>query len=250
MTYDAYFPGVLTIFIYYIILIILSILISILMFKKYFERKTKATFYMSLVYTMGTIALFIISIGLYEVILTGYFKEIYRLSLPLGFTFLNIASMIILIIAGDVTESQIYKKVKIPIIILGVLIIVLLFLPTNWWGTPQVDYEGKLSTRLIVTAFLALYNVLIYIFMARIYYLASHRTIDPVARFGFRLLDYSMICMVIFLLLYTIDTILIALGDKGYSIFIYIAWFFVISFYVLSYLSLVMPHWVEKRIKK
>jgi len=36
----------------------------------------------------------------------------------------------------------------------------------------------------------------------------------------------------------------------GYSEFVYVAWIFAIIFYILSYLSLVMPKWLVKRIER
>jgi len=47
------------------------------------------------------------------------------------------------------------------------------------------------------------------------------------------------------------DNLLIVLyRHPGYSEFIYVAWIFAILFLILTYLSLVMPEWLVKRIKK
>ena len=90
-----------------------------------------------------------------------------------------------------------------------------------------------------------------YILIGNIYHKAKKKTKDPVAHFGFILLFYSMISMIIFLIFVVLDTIMITFTDHpGYTIFMYFAWIFVISFFVLNYFSLVMPNWLEKRIKK
>ena len=251
MSYSPYVPEVFPIFIYYIILIILSTIVSIMMIKKYFDRKTKATLYMSFIYVTGTIILFIITFGLAEAIITSYFKEFYRLSLPIGYALLCGTGMFLLIFAGEVTERSKFNISTIVLIIIGIIVIILLFLPTNWWGVPRAEYEGKLNTRFLVTIILVFYNAFIYIFMARIYFRAKHKTDDPVANFGFKLLYYSMICPIIFLIFVVLDTLFITFfSHPGYTLFMYIAWFFLMAFFVLSYLALIMPKWVEKRIKK
>lgn len=251
MSYSPYVQEVFPIFVYYIILIILSIIVTSMMVKKYLDRRTKATLYMSIIYITSTIVLFIITIGLAEAIITSYFKEIYRLSLPLGYTLLCFEGMFLLIFLGEMTDSSKTKKFTIPLIIIGIFVIILLFLPTNWWGVPRDDYEGKLNTRLIVTLLLVSYNILIYLIMARIYYQVMHKTKDPVAIFGFKLLLYSMICPIIFLVFVVLDTIFITFfNHPGYTIFMYFAWLFLMAFFILSYLALIMPKWVENRIKK
>jgi hypothetical protein len=74
---------------------------------------------------------------------------------------------------------------------------------------------------------------------------------DKVAHLGLKLLFYSMISIVGYFLMFIFDTVLIVTDlHPGYSPFIYFAWVFAMSFYILSYLSLVMPDWLVKRIKK
>lgn len=249
MTYTPYSPDVFPIFIYYIILIVLSVIVTIMMFRKYIERKTKATLYMSLAYLASTIALIMVTIGLAEAIITLFFKEIYRFTFPFGYALLTGAGMFLLFCAREVTESSKFKYSSIVLILIGFIVIILLFLPTNWWGVPQKDYQDELNTRLVVTIILVLYNLIIYGVMARMYYRAKRKTSDPVASFGFKLLFYSMICPMIFLLFVIIDTAFIIFANHpGYTIFMYIAWFFLMAFFLLSYLALIMPKWVKKRI--
>ena len=54
----------------------------------------------------------------------------------------------------------------IPIIIAGVVVVILLFLPWNWWGIPPEDYVGLLNIRLYSTLSLVLYSYVIYILIA------------------------------------------------------------------------------------
>jgi len=77
------------------------------------------------------------------------------------------------------------------------------------------------------------------------------KTDDKKTSLGLNLLFYAMISMIFFFLMFIGDTLMILLfKHPGYSEFVYIAWIFAIMFYVLSYLSLVMPKWLVKRIER
>ncbi|TFF87532.1 MAG: hypothetical protein EU550_03065, partial [Promethearchaeota archaeon] len=58
---------------------------TINMIRKWRERDVKPPLYLTIVFTLLTIALIGLTIGLGEVVLKGYFKEIYRFSLPFGY---------------------------------------------------------------------------------------------------------------------------------------------------------------------
>ena len=74
---------------------------------------------------------------------------------------------------------------------------------------------------------------------------------DKIVSTGLNLLFYSMISMILFFLMFIGDTLMISIFDHpGYSEFVYVAWMFAIVFYVLSYLSLVMPKWLVNRINR
>jgi hypothetical protein len=75
-------------------------------------------------------------------------------------------------------------------------------------------------------------------------------TDDKIARTGLSLLFYAMLCMIFFFLMFIGDTVVITITDHpGYTEFVYVAWLFGIAFFILTYLSLVMPNWLVKRIK-
>ena len=143
------------------------------------------------------------------------------------------------------------KKFFIPIIILGTIIFVMLFLPWNWWGTPREDYEGLLNIRLLSTACLVLYSYFVYILIGRTSLKVARSTEDPKARLGFMFLFYATISMMLFFLMFIGDTMMISLfSHPGYSEFVYVAWIFAILFYIFCYISLIMPKWILKRIEK
>ena len=79
MTYTPFELRVLPIFIYYIFVSIFAVVVSIKMFKKWRERKVPPPLYLTLVFSFLTTALIVLSIGLAEAVITGFYKEIYRI---------------------------------------------------------------------------------------------------------------------------------------------------------------------------
>jgi len=249
MTYTPFNENILPIFFYYLGLIVFSIVMTVLMIKKWRERKVNPPLYLSIVFILLTVALIALTIGLGEVIFSGFFREIYRFSLPFAYNMMLIADIFLFIFAKVITGKG--KKALVPLIIFGVVITVVLFLPWNWWGVPPVDYVGQLNIRLYTTLSVILYSYIVYIFIAGFCRKARKQTEDAKAKAGLSLLFLSMISMIAFFLMFVFDTLLITLTDHpGYSEFVYIAWIFAVLFFIFSYLSLVMPKWLVERIEK
>jgi hypothetical protein len=127
----------------------------------------------------------------------------------------------------------------------------MLFLPWNWWGYPREEYEGKLHIRLYTNIAFITFAYGIYIMIAYICYSIRSKSEDKVTRLGLNLLFYSMISMILFFVMILADNILIVVyKHPGYSEFQFFSWIFAFFFIVLSYLSLLMPEWLIKRIMK
>ena len=98
---------------------------------------------------------------------------------------------------------------------------------------------------------LVAFSYTIYIMIARVFMLIMPEAKTPVAKVGLKLMFISMILMIVFFLMFIIDTALIvAIHSGGYSIFVYFAWIFAIAFYICMYLSVAMPAWFVKRITR
>lgn len=249
MTYTPFNNNILPIFFYYIGLIVFSILMTVLMIRKWRERKVNAPLYLSIVFALFTVALIALTIGLGEAVITRFFKEIYRISLPVAYSTIIIADIFLFIFAKVIINKG--KRAIVPLIIFGVIITVILFLPWNWWGVPPEDYVGQLNIRLYSTLSVILYSYIVYIFIAIFCIKARKQAEDAKTKLGLRLLFLSMISMITFFLMLVFDTLLITLTDHpGYSEFVYIAWIFAILFFIFIYLSLVMPKWLVDRIEK
>ncbi|MFX1406448.1 MAG: hypothetical protein ACFFC9_15765 [Promethearchaeota archaeon] len=249
MTYTPFDIRVLPIFPYYIILSIFGILLTIKMYFKWRERKVSPPLYLSIVFSFFTLALIMLAVGLAEAIITNFYKEIYRFSLPFAYAMVIFADIFFYKFVSQITNKG--EKLFIPLILIGGIVLILLFLPWNWWGIPPEDYEGLLNIRLYSTLSLVLYSYFIYIVIAITSRRAMKATKDKISKTGLNLLFYAMISMILFFLMFIGDTLMITLLDHpGYSVFVYIAWIFAIIFYILTYLSLVMPKWLVKMIEK
>ncbi|MCJ7649238.1 MAG: hypothetical protein MUP85_11545 [Candidatus Lokiarchaeota archaeon] len=248
MAYTPFELRVMPLFFYYIALSILGIVMTLKMYYKWRERKVNPPLYLSIVFLFLTAALIMLTIGLAEAVITGYYMEVYRFSLPFSYGMVIIADIFLFKFVIELLDKG--KKVFIPLIILGLIIFIMLFLPWNWWGIPPEDYAGELNIRLYSTISLVLYSYVVYILIARTSLKAAKATQDATTKLGLKHLFYAMISMILFFLMFIGDTLMILFGHPGYSEFVYIAWIFAILFYIFAYISLVMPKWVLKRIGK
>ena len=247
MTYSRFEVRVLPIFIYYIILSIFGIYITLKLIQKYQQRKEKPLLHLACVFISFLFAVIVLAIGLAEAAITGYYKEVYRASLPLAYSLIIVGNVLLFYFATNITNSR--KKAFIPMVLIGIVLIIIIFLPWNWWGVPSEDYEGKLNIRLYTNIGIIAFSYTIYIMIISICQKAKNATEDKIAKAGFSLLSYSMISMLMFFVMILGDNFMIVLyNHPGYSEFIYIAWLFAILMLIFSYLSLVMPDWLKKRV--
>ncbi|MHA1805257.1 MAG: hypothetical protein ACTSU4_12145 [Promethearchaeota archaeon] len=248
MNYEPIQPRIFPIFIYYIFLSGFGVFMLIQMYLKYKKRKVRSPLYLMLVFIFFTLALIILTIGLAEAAITGYFMEFYRISLPLAYSMVIIADLMLFIFASHMMEKG--KKLLPFLVLMGTIILISLFLPWNWWGVPAEAHAGELNIRLYTTGSLVLYSCAIYIYIAFICHQVGGMTENNITKIGLKLMKYSMGCLILLFACITGDNLLIVLFDHpGYSFFLYIGWAFAVAFIILIYFSLIMPKWLIKRIK-
>ncbi len=249
MTYQPFEVRVLPLLFYYIGLAIFSIVVTVKMALKWKARKVQPPLLMAIVFGVFTAALSMLTAGLADSAANWAYMELYRFSLPFGYSMIVIADIVLYKFAIVITGRG--KKAFNMIIILGIVLAVVLFLPWNWWGVPAGDVGDQVNIRLYSTLGLIGYSYAIYFTIARVCRLAMAEAKDPVAHMGLRLMQWAMICLILFFLMFVFDTVLIVAFDHpGYSEFVYAAWVFAVVFYVLMYLSVVMPEGLVKRLRK
>ena len=142
-------------------------------------------------------------------------------------------------------------RAKIPLIISGILIIVLHFLPWNNWGVPQSDIGDNIDLQFLSSLSLLIYSYFILIYIAIISKRLLKETTDKVAKSGLKLLFTTAIFFMGFFLLITLDALMgTFFDDPGYSGFLYLGYISLIIGLITSYLSLVMPGFLVKWLKK
>lgn len=249
MTYQPFEPRVLSFLVYYIGLAIFSTIVTAKMAVKWRERKVQPPLLMAVSFGIFTAALVMLAAGLADSAANGAYMELYRFSLPFGYCMIVAADIVLYKFAIVITSRG--QKLFNMIIILGIVLVVVLFLPWNWWGVPAGDIGDQVSIRIYSTLALIAYSYAIYITIARVCRQAMADAKDPVAHGGLKLMSWAMMCMVLFFLMFVFDTILVvAIDHPGYSEFVYVAWVFAVLFYVLMYLSVVMPEGLVKRLRK
>ncbi|MHA1723453.1 MAG: hypothetical protein ACTSXH_01225 [Promethearchaeota archaeon] len=248
MSYEPFQVRIFPIFVYYMILSIFGVFMSFQMYLKYKKRKVKAPLYLMLVFIFLTSSIIILTVGLAEAAITGYFMEIYMMSLPLAYSMVIIADLMLFVFANHMMDKG--NKLLPFLMIMGILIIISLFLPWNWWGVPAEEHAGELNIRFYTTGSLVIYSCAIYIYIALICHQVGSRTESKITKMGLQLMKYSMGCLILLFACITGDNLLIVFFDHpGYSFFLYIGWAFAVAFIILIYFSLIMPKWLLKRIE-
>ncbi len=248
MSYTPFDPSILPLFFFYIGISIFSIVMTTSMFLKWKQRKVKSPLLMAIVFLLFTLAVLVLAIGFADTIIENAFKEIYRFSLPLAYSTMVLADIFLFLFAAEIVGKG--RQLLPLFIVFGAVILVMLWLPWNWWGVPEVDYAGQLNTRLYSTLALIVYSYIVYFYIASVCWKARGSSQNVVQRQGFQLLTYATWCMVGFFAMFVIDTLLIVFfSHPGYSAFVYMAWVFAVAFYILVYLSLVMPAWFKRRVE-
>jgi hypothetical protein len=244
--YDPFLPRVIPLIFYYLAIAVFGIFMSVKMGQKYRERKVRPPMFLAIVFVILTIAVFMLAAGLIEAWHDGYFGDLYRITLPFGYSAIIVADVVLLRFTNEILQKG--NKLILAVLIIGLAIIVVLWLPMNFWGSSPGP--GQVSIRTYSTLALVAYSFIIYIDIISVAGRASHATEDHVMKHGLQLMVVAIFCMIGFFVMLIIDTLLIItnINPAGYSIFVYFAWVFAIVFYISMYLGLVMPPWFKKAI--
>jgi len=234
-------------------------LIAIAIFLKWRTRRTVATLYLSIALFSISFAAFFVFTGLaswfFAWIADGYSPTTisptyYELSLPLGYATVILYDIFIVLFAIQIFMDK-NKRKMIPFVIAGVIICILLFLPTNYWGV-NPELSDPASTRVIVSGLFLLYNAIICILLSYFAFRESRRTEQKEYRVGFLAIAFGFIANLMVFMFFLIDSILIMLNpaSPGYSVFISIGWIMAFITAFLFYLGYILPAWFRKWIEK
>ncbi|HUX99114.1 MAG TPA: hypothetical protein VMV49_06135 [Candidatus Deferrimicrobium sp.] len=241
-----------------LIAFLLVFLIAITIFRKWRERRTIATLYLSIALFSIAFAAFVAFTGLaswfFSWIVDGYGATLspayYTISLPLGYSLVILYDVFIVLFAIQIFLDKNNKKI-IPFVIAGIVLCILLFLPTNYWGVDPEPADPA-STRIIILGLYLLYNAIICILLAFFAFKEAGRTEQKLHQKGFQSIAFGFITNLLIFVLFLIDSILILFnpGSPGYSIFVSLAWVCAFITAFMFYLGYILPTWFRNRIEE
>lgn len=133
----------------------------------YFKHKKHAALYLSLNYISFAVAMTLHLVGHYNSVVSGFTTNFYNDASMVGKVFIVIGILFILLFHGQfVKVNKVWKYIRI---IFGVLLILWLILPTNF------TYGGR-STVIMTYMFMALYGLIINLFLAVSFFKITRET--------------------------------------------------------------------------
>ena len=249
----------LPIMIFELIVAIVVVIIGVVILLRWIDRRTRPTLYLSLSLFAISSAVFIAFFGLFSWFITWISSgmgsvlspDFYSLSLPLGFSMVVAYNVFLFLFTIHIFSDKNEKKV-IPFIIVGILLIVFLFLPNNYYGINNIPGVDVPSVRAISNGLFLAYNTVICVILAYYAFKEARQTENKVTQRGFEAIGTGQILNIVIFLMFLFDAIIIFLYPEspGYSIFIYIAWSSALIASFLFYLGYILPDWFKKLIEK
>lgn len=230
----------------YIILTLFVWFMTILAFRRWFQRRMKTPLLLFLTFLSYSVCILVLTLGFAEAIITTEKRELYRFSLAFGYAGIMCANCILLLFSAELfsVQKQFIKKY----LIISLIIAFFVALPINYYGYLDAEINKTLYIRPYTSAAMMFFSVFTY---AKIYTQAKRIQLlvdEKVAKAGFNFIAISQVCMMLLFIFLFADTVLFALTDlKGYTIFTYLGWLCAGAFMLFSYFGLIMPPFLRKR---
>ncbi len=248
--YDPITLRIIPVFILYTFLFPVAFIFASKLIRKGRQNGLKSALFLGASFLLYGIAIVVAFTGLLEVIISGEFREIYRLSLPLGYSIGIIGNLCLLFFGFSLFGVQ--KTEVIIFITWAIITIVLINLDSNWYGVPHSMYTGQFSIRLYSSLSMTLlaWSILSYLITK----INALKMSKPLIGFGYRLIVWSLVSFILFWVCVTLDAVYINIVGEGFSFFTHMAWIFALVFWMLSYIGLIMPRkikdFIDKRMSK
>lgn len=246
--YDPYTSQIIPIFILYAFLFPAGFILAGKLIRKGKQQNLKSAIYLGLSFLCYAAAIFIAFIGLLDTIIVQEFRELYRLSLPLGYSLGLIGNLFLLGFGFNLFGFR--KKIAILFGICTGLVLILINLDSNWYGVPHYVYAGQFSMRFYSSLSMTVLALCVYLYL--IQRINSLQIEKSLVKLGYKLIIWSLIAFFMFWVFMTFDAVYIYITGGGYSFFTFIAWIFALLFWFLSYIGLIMPakikHYFETQL--
>jgi hypothetical protein len=231
----------------YLGLTIVTWLMTLLLLKRYLEKRKKLALYLSVSFILIASAITMLFFGMLETYITTYKKEWYRFSLAFAYCVIMIALSFQILFFGEIygVSMNILKKY----IIICIIIAIALALPNNYYGIPDEEEIGfGPNIRPLTSISMMLFAIIVFSRMANKSFNTAKRMEEKIPRLGFNMIGLSELAIVFLFSCFALDTVVFTLFDTGsYTIFVYIGWAFAAVYFLSSYLGLILPSQLAKK---
>ena len=254
----------------YIIGIVISI-VSILMLKKYFERRARPTLYLSLAYLSISIAVLTNTIGLTLELLSQLIPDMALFFVPytpadsdlpidLATTLFAISNIFLLYFISNIfSNAKLFAKFGNKFNILFVIITLIFCIVRMWTGisifimkveivqvTPTITAYAN-QWRILLFIILVIISLMVYSILIQSAISEAGRIDKKLHRRGFYLIAVSGILDISTWVFFIVDTIIFGITGIAITIYNYLAWTCAIIASFSAYLGYLLPNFLRKR---
>ncbi len=212
--------------------------------KRQKEENTDLAVQLRNTFIVMALTITLVASGFLSAVILGEFREYYRFSLPAGYALLIVANLLFYYFSLNLYELNKNRLIIVGFAFLVVLILVLL--PCNYYGVPSELYDPGTSCRFISNVALVGASFIVYSDIAWRAFRIAKRAKERLPTTSFTLIGLSACFLILFLIMLTIDALLIDMGSDGYTAFLHVGYLSIIGFAVSSYAGLLMPPWIRK----
>ncbi len=220
-----------------------GLLLTIPLLRRHYQRRTPVTRYLllSTIFLLCSALISAVSriLRITEVwgqVVPGQFLEL------LTFTVLFVAISDVFVLAFGLEvfyEGATKGRNKIALLVYVTLVSVFAYYDIST-GLFDVDLNDTIWLFVIVL------SVVVYIILIRSALKLARKLEDPVAKRGMHLIAAGPACLMVTFGLFMADSFL----GANFTPLYYVAWLFALAFVVLTYLGVVQPDWLKKRISR
>ena len=234
------------------IVAVFLIILTILLFKKYAERKKKPNLYLGLTFLSFSLASLTTAVGR----LTGYLSPIsYETYSITDLT--SLVSYILIALSNCFAvmflDSIFFQKgldFTFIFFLLNGVVIGWLLNEIVYWFTVSQEF-GLVRKQTFVAILMALLTIISYGLVSIFAFREAKMNTERLPKIGFNLIGVYGICIPMLFVFFSIDTVLISFVESfsnGYTIFYYLGWCFALLGAFLGYLGYIMPSWFKKLV--
>ncbi|MBN2149918.1 MAG: hypothetical protein JW839_00600 [Candidatus Lokiarchaeota archaeon] len=222
--------------------------ITAMLFKRWRERRTRAPMLLFLAFLAYLTCIVVLAAGFTEVVVTGKKMELYKFSLAFGYAGFMVAHGFYITFAWELFSLK--KRSAHGYIAACLVVAVVAVLPWNHYGQAQSMYSD-FNLRPYSTVATLLLTLVIGMRIGYQAFKVSWRLNDPVGKAGFAFIGWAQVLMVAFFVFLGVDILVVAVTpSQGYTPYNFIGWSAAVLLFIFSYVGLIMPDWVKRRLMK